>query len=302
MSDFDVNPPEIAEVAQVLGSAGIPCAKVARIVGGWSYWTFDVDGRLMVRVPRSMSVANSLRREIALLPHISSHVPFCVPEFRHVGSFRGRPFASYDRISGRPVSLPDLSTDTARHVASALTDLHAVPPLPFAQRQPDAASVESWRKRYLSLRSDAADVLASLVEPSLASQLDQRWGTFLERDLEPLSTLTVIHYDLGPEHILVDGSTGTIAGMIDFEETMLGDPAADFAGLWCQFGKGPTQEVVRRYGRSVDAKFEARIRFYACLASYHAIAHGVDCQDDAIVADGVAGLRNRVSSELSDDG
>ena len=299
MTDFDTTPPDIAEIADVLRSAGIPCDHVSQIVGGWSYWTFDVDGRLIVRLPRSESVAKSLEREVALLPHISSHVPFSVPEFRHVGSFRERPFVVYNRILGRPVSLADLSTDTAGHLASALTALHAVPPLPFAQLQPAAASVDSWRERYLSLRRDAAAVLAPLVEPALASQLDSRWAAFLERDLEPVSALAVIHYDLGPEHILVDSSDRTIAGIIDFEEITLGDPAADFVGLWCNFGMRPTRELVQLYDRSVDARFEARIRFYACVGSYHAIAYGLECQDDAIVADGVAGLRKRVSAELS---
>jgi aminoglycoside 2''-phosphotransferase len=299
MTDFDSSPPDAAEIAKLLRLAGIPCDHVSQIVGGWSYWTFDVDGRLIVRLARSESVAKCLEREIALLPHISSHVPFSVPQFRHVGSFHGRPFVVYNRILGKPVSLADLSTNTAGHLASALTALHAVPPLPFVQMQPAAASVDSWRERYLSLRREAVDVLPTLVEPTLLSQLDNRWATFLERDLGSLSSLAVIHYDLGPEHILVRSSDRSIGGIIDFEEATLGDPAADFVGLWCNFGMRPTRRLVQLYDRRGDARFEARIRFYACLGSYHAIAHGLACGDNTIVADGVTGLRNRVSLEMS---
>ena len=38
------------------------------------------------------------------------------------------------------------------------------------------------------------------------------------------------HGDLGPEHVLVSAS-GDLAGVIDWEETSVGDPAWDFACL-----------------------------------------------------------------------
>lgn len=299
MTDFDRTPPDVAQIAEVIRGAGFPCDHISRISGGWSYWTFDVGGHLIARFPRSESIAKSLQREITFLPHISSHVPFSVPEFRYVGSFRERCFVVYERIPGSPVSFADLSGRTAAHLASALVALHTVPPQPLGQGHPAAASVDSWRERYLSLRREAADTLPALVESSLLCQLDNRWATFLDLDLETLSGLSVVHCDLGPEHILVDASDRTIAGIIDFEEVMLGDPAIDFVGLWCNFGPGSTRRLLQLYDRSAGAAFEARIRFYSCMGSYHAIEHGLSCGDNDTVADGVAGLRKRVLAETA---
>lgn len=288
--------PTPEQVLQQLRAARIACQQADRVHGGWSYWTYDVDGRWIVRFSQSDAVAESLNREVALLPHISPHVRFAVPDFRHVGSFRGRPFVAYRRIPGLSLDQHKLDREAEGSVADALTSLHNVPRAPFVQHHPEAASAESWRQRYGSMRPRSQDTLRQFLEPDLVNQFESRWGTFLDRDLQPLSELAVVHYDLGAEHILLQPN-GTVSGIIDFEEVTLGDPAVDFAGLLCAFGQTATQSVIERYERPKDSSFLARCRFYALLGSYHAIDHGLETDDRSIVTDGLDGLRRRLETE-----
>ncbi len=50
----------------------------------------------------------------------------------------------------------------------------------------------------------------------------------LDREDHPLA---LIHHDLAPEHILVTPDGTRIAGVIDWGDLALGDPALDFAGF-----------------------------------------------------------------------
>ena len=101
------------------------------------------------------------------------------------------------------------------------------------------------------LRSDADRLTERLPligarYPALASSIAE----FIEayRVDRPLATV-VLHGDLVTDHILVEDGTQHLAGIIDFGDVGLGDPALDLAGCWT-YGHGPMVRLIECYGSS----------------------------------------------------
>lgn len=82
------------------------------------------------------------------------------------------------------------------------------------------------------------------------------------------------HNDLGAEHILVDVDTGSIAGVIDWSDAAITDPARDLALIYRDLGPSFVDRVVADYDGRFDDRVGARVRFYACCAALEDIAYG----------------------------
>lgn len=99
------------------------------------------------------------------------------------------------------------------------------------------------------------------------------------------------HADLGPHHILISG--GAVAGVIDWTDARVGDPAIDLA--WLLFG-APTPvaaAVAETYG--VDDSTRRRAHAWHLLGPWHEVLYGFDIGDDDYVASGIAGVRKRLA-------
>ena len=77
----------------------------------------------------------------------------------------------------------------------------------------------------------------------------------------------LIHGGLESRHVLVDPSSGSVQGVIDWTDTHLGDAARDFVFLVTWKGWPFAEEVMQRYPRAIDREFRARLRHMAQLLS-----------------------------------
>jgi aminoglycoside phosphotransferase (APT) family kinase protein len=73
----------------------------------------------------------------------------------------------------------------------------------------------------------------------------------------------LIHGGLESRHVLVDPSTGSLRGVVDWTDTHLGDAARDFVFLVTWKGWQFAEEVLRLYARAIDPEFRARLRHMA---------------------------------------
>jgi hypothetical protein len=85
--------------------------------------------------------------------------------------------------------------------------------------------------------------------------------------------LQLVHCGLEARHILVNPSTGSIQGVIDWTDTHLGDPAGDFRFLVTWKGWQFAEEVLRLYPGAIDRSFRDRLRFMAQLMSLMGLGH-----------------------------
>jgi aminoglycoside phosphotransferase (APT) family kinase protein len=279
---------EAADIRPLLQSLGMTATHVEQIGGGWASDTFAVDDSWIIRVARTAEVALAHRRERRLLPELAGALPFAVPEPRHVGEWRGRTYLAYAMIPGRELQ----PTDDWLATAGMLRALHDFP----TDRAADLLGIDGdplllWRKSYVDLWQPIQRHALPLLDPELRAAVTNRYETFLDAPLDLSPTL--VHGDLGTEHILVPPGSDCPAALIDFEDATVGDPAIDFGGLLSTLGPAATERIIAAYGRPVSWP---RLWFYWWMGSMHAVLYGVRTGDYAIVRDGVTGLRERLAA------
>ena len=188
------------------------------------------DEKYAFRFPRPGQ--HALLHEIDVLHLLRQRTNMAVPAYEFIDPI-GR-FAGYQLIPGTPLSpaVFELLSNSARDavlraVGQLLHTLHTLDPAAIINR-------EAWPCNWTA--ADFADRMRrqrlprlNLALPALADAI----GRFFElyRQDRPEES-TVVHGDLVPEHILIDEDSSTLAGIIDFGDVALGDPAQDLAGLW----------------------------------------------------------------------
>jgi aminoglycoside phosphotransferase (APT) family kinase protein len=255
---------------------------VRQIHGGWASFTFLVDGDHILRFARTPEVAAAHRREAALLPLLARAVSFAVPEPDFFWARDDRSCMGYPLIPGRPLTV----ADDWRGLAGVLRELHGFPVDVVREVLGDA----DWRGYYERLWTDIAERALSLLDNDLRVVLTEAYRVFLAGDWD--FTPVLVHRDLAAEHILVDDD-GRVVGLIDFEDAAIGDPAIDFAGLLAVLGPDRTNTLLGDYGRPVSRE---RLRCYWWLVPVHELLHGVGANDETVIGDAIAALRERLTS------
>ena len=289
-------------------------------MGGWSYWTFEVEleghgeqvesfePSWIFRFPRNRVVAENLQKEQAILPVVAPRVDFAVPRFEHAGTWRGQPgqpYAGYRRIPGRPLSdRPftdrELPSATFESIASTLSSLHAIETSLVAQACSVEPTVEAWRQRYRELWETVRTRISPLLDSRMREAVEHGFNRFLDEELATLKDIALVHGDLGCEHILIGEDGTTVTGLIDFEDVTIGDPTIDFVGIYVTYGMEAVERVQESYQcaldiqRSMDVNFVNRLRFYTWMASCHEILYGLEEGRSDLVKEGIAGLQIRL--------
>ena len=283
---------EEREAIRALGSVGLRPRHALAIPGGCAYWTFDVDGARIARFPRNRDVAESTHRELALLPELAEKLSFAIPDPTHDGVWQGQPFFVYRRILGRPLEPDDATVEILDALGAMLGELHEFPVERAAPLLGTGDPGSAWRDHLEELWTTIESEALPAMEPDLGDRVAREYHAFLATDFN--FPHCVVHNDLGLEHILINDSTSTLSGFIDFESAWIGDPAVDFVPLRADLGRAAFETVSS--GRDLGERLEPRMHFYRWLGSVHAVLYGVNEGADAELVDGLAQLRERIES------
>jgi aminoglycoside phosphotransferase (APT) family kinase protein len=233
---------------------------------GWDFKVLILEDEWVVRIPRSEPAAEKLAKEIELLPVLAPALPVEIPRFEQVS--REPHFVVYRLIRGEP--LRDEDPAGARAFLEAL---HSLDPSGLPVPRLDwlgiyRAHAESWRERVLPL----------------LDQDERGRAEALLREIETLGEFepALVHCDLGPSHLLC--REGRLAGVIDWADAKIGDPAVDYA--WLLNVPFPNWEV--------DDGLRRRARVYHRLGPWFEVEYGLRTERPAFVAGGLAGVRSRL--------
>jgi aminoglycoside phosphotransferase (APT) family kinase protein len=233
---------------------------------GWDYKVLIVDGIWVMRWPRHRLAVEEIEHEVGLLPVLAPLLPVQVPEFECVS--REPWLVVYRLIRGKP-----LVDDDPDGVRAFLDALHGVA----------VDNVPAPRPDWLEMYREQAGEFRRVVLPLLDSDERSR-GEALLAEVETLTGFqpAVTHSDLGPEHLLVED--GKLAGVIDWGDARIGDPAIDYA--WLLNGPFPDWDV--------DGELRRRARIYHRLGPWFEVHYGDFTDQPEWVRSGLDGVRSRL--------
>lgn len=275
MMEQEISPDVLISLAALIGARSVDAIVIDT---GQNSRVFDFGDRIL-RIPRHADAEAALRREAQLLVDLRPALPISVPDIRMIDSEIGW-IAVHDRLPGEPFySLEGFSGENRRHLAQDLASfmrcLHGLPTTIVR----DGYCEESWRELQSRLPSDIFPRLS----PAACRAVDAAFRRFAD-EVGKLP-MAVIHGDFGTGNILADGNR--VTGVIDFGGCGLGDPAYDLASLSAGLGDEFLSELQSHYPDLTG--MEDRILFYRGTFPLSDILFGLDHDDEATLAEGVAG-------------
>ena len=217
---------------------------------GYDSLAVETGSGIVIRLPKRPAVAEAMAIEARLLELIGPTLPVAVPVPEWVGTSSATcpwGYVGYRKIPGTILDLTALdgvaTQRLVEQVAAFLAALHAFP----VQQVADLRGPEKWQDHYEAVRDRVVPQLAGLLNPAEHEAVERWWREFLGAPQNWQFTPTLVHGDIAPQHLLVDG--GTLTGVIDFGDARVGDPAVDFGGLVAYVDAGFAADVERAYER-----------------------------------------------------
>ncbi|MBI4201635.1 MAG: phosphotransferase, partial [Chloroflexi bacterium] len=249
---------------------------------GWDFFVFLVNGRLLFRFPRREEVVSWFLREVKLLPGLGPRLPIPVPKFQYLwlgDEEDPHPFAGYEMVAGERLTAAVLAgleqEGLAQQLGGFLRELHRFPVEEAQALGVACYTVDSWwRERWAPWVRKVEELALPLLTPlqrERASDLFRRLETVL---VGAAFRPCLVHNDLGPEHILYQGSR--ITGVVDWTDALVGDPAVDFSGLTAAYGGAFAERVRQEYALEQDPGLLERAALYARLWPYNDVCFGVE--------------------------
>jgi aminoglycoside phosphotransferase (APT) family kinase protein len=248
---------------QFPGLAGRPLRFLAT---GWDNAVFVVDEQWAFRFPQRSIAIPGIEREASVLPRLGPMLPAPVPVPVHVGRPTDAypwPFIGTRLIAGTELAASDMDA-VARvrlgaELGSFLAALHA-PEL--AERFGDELPVDPMRRADMPERGaiartwldEAADL--GIWDRSRDAEADDL--ILRAASVPEASRLSVAHGDLHLRHVMLTDD-GRMAGIIDWGDMCLADPAIDLPLVWSSL-EGPAREAFLAAYGPVDEATELRGR------------------------------------------
>ena len=232
----------LACVRKVFPALQVRCSRIER--GGGDHLLLIVNDAHAFRFPRPG--VHDLKLEIEVLALLQRKSSLPTPSYDYIdpaGRFAGYRFiqgVELTRLRFAALSAPSRD-DLLGAAAHFLSELHSLPIDALARA---GTSRTMWTAAQFAARG-LTERLPLLAEhaPQLAGPIEDFYCAY--RHDRP-DHLVVVHGDLVAEHILVDEQSGRLAGIIDFGDVALGDPAQDFFGFW-KYGAAAASRLVELY-------------------------------------------------------
>jgi aminoglycoside phosphotransferase (APT) family kinase protein len=260
---------------------------------GWDSAAWEVNGELIFRFPKRADVATWLRYEIALLPLLGPTLPVSAPRFTHIAEPSHTfpySFVGYRKLPGVPLADAPATLirpeRLAAQIGAFLTALHRFPVAHAVACGVPYASPEAWCAQYATMLTELQTLFPRMTLAE-RERTERLFADYLDNPPNAQFTPVLLHRDLGGDHLLLDPETGNLAGVIDWGDLSIGDPAQDFCGLpaaWLPI-------LLSHYGGAVDAIFAERVAFYRALGPYHTLLFGLHTGGEPFIARGLAELR-----------
>ena len=235
-----------ASVAVARHRSELSRSVLTEVGGGLDNTVFRL-GDLAVRVGDRAGVG----REVDVLGVLGRHdLGVAVPVPAFVDEAEG--VIGYAWIPGTPLLGREAPIGLAVAVGAVLGRLHAIDPAEVPALPHEGDDLAEWLDDLTG-----PDELLAVVRQTVPATGPQR---------------VLVHNDLGAEHLLEAG--GALAGVIDWTDAAVSDPAVDFARIFRDFGPAFLDRALAAYGGHPDSGFRDRVLFLARCAALKDLAYG----------------------------
>jgi aminoglycoside phosphotransferase (APT) family kinase protein len=243
-----------------------------------------LDETCVIRFPRAGM--HDLDLEMAVLAALQRYdvLPtpvYCVAD--PAGAFVGYHFISgveltVERFAALPKSTQHRLLDQA---ADFLKILHGLSP---AEVWPG-----EWRRAWTAAdyARQARDGRVALIVRNFPELSDELEAFFARYEKDECPDAVILHGDLVTDHILLDRDGDRLAGIIDFGDVALGDPAQDLMGFWA-YGPEAVAYIAHAYAGVPETELVHR--------SHGAfVRHRIDSFWDALIENGAGFVADEVA-------
>ncbi|MBI2355818.1 MAG: aminoglycoside phosphotransferase family protein [Candidatus Doudnabacteria bacterium] len=235
--------------------------KTARLVTkGWDHDVLVLDDNFIVRFAKARLYKSSFTREVKFLREFSKISNLKVPNYTFLS--KDKSFGGYEMIKGKELTpqiynrlSPSQKRKIVRDLAKFVSILHNIPVK--KAKQFGFQENEYWTQTLNGKQKWFQKEFVPKVGPKLTLKQNDFIKKFIESFYKSQYSIKprLGHYDLSHDHIII--KAGAIAGIIDFGDVNIGDPAHEFNGFFDYDKKMPGQ-IYKLYTGSKDKSFFKR--------------------------------------------
>ncbi|TWD95904.1 aminoglycoside phosphotransferase (APT) family kinase protein [Peribacillus frigoritolerans] len=299
-----MNKPWLAEYPVSLELAGnlimlqfpeIELEEIKQLGEGFDNTVIQINGQFVFRFPRRPIAVTLIQVENQLLPSIAGTFPLAIPEpifFGKPSTLYPYPFTGYKMVKGHlPVEgTKAKKVESAKRFARFLKVLHSFP-VEKAKRlgvQPDGMMRLDIPYRKKSLMENVSNLI-KLGYFEQAHAVKDFVETLGEGELDVQHPISLVHGDIHIRNVLLDDE-GVLAGVIDWGDVHIGNPAIDFSFLYSYFPKEVRSTFFEIYGE-IEKETESLARFRAIYMLVTLLVYGIDRHDEELIAITSTGLK-----------
>ncbi|MFX1497024.1 MAG: phosphotransferase family protein [Promethearchaeota archaeon] len=270
-----------------------------------TYNVFEVKKKYIFRFPdihlRNIKGVNLIKRELKILNLIEKYVPFTIPDPIYVSVELNYPLIGYDKIDGISLSQCFHKTSKSQKIKIAeqigqfLSHLHSdtlrdVVSNDMGENYSSKQYEKEWYEYYNTIQKK----IFTLLNSKQKEWLNKLFKKFLDEKENFRFKPTLIHGDFDTSNILIDPKTFKITGIIDFEDSRIYDPAADF--LFFKEGDLFLDHIISSYQHKLDINFKNRMKFIYGRSSLPYITFGLDNEIPEMIKAGFELLEHKMKT------
>jgi aminoglycoside phosphotransferase (APT) family kinase protein len=270
-----------------------------------TYNVFIIKNRYILRIPdgelRNMNGLDLMKQEFQKLKffqaQLSPTLDFTVPNPLHIQDNLKLPYMFYNKIPGKSLNMiynyfsQGEKKRIAHQIRSFLDFFHAQDLRSKFQMQfPELSQFNP--NRYYQQWQEVFKMAKKIIYP-IISNVQQNWisilfNSFLDHPEYCNFSPTISHGDFDTSNIIIQSNPLKISAIIDFEETKIGDPAADL--LFFSEGADFHRIIMNTNKIVYDPFLEKRMMFLYCRTCIPYLSWGLEHYRSSMIKYGIRRL------------
>jgi aminoglycoside 2''-phosphotransferase len=248
---------------------------------GFDHAVIVVDGKTAFRFAKNQEYLDKMPIVSAFLREFAPLTPTTVP-IPEILNHQGVTYERYEFLPGKPLK-QELSSKfstanlagVAKVIGSFLTTIHSFPVERAVELGvPRNDPLKDWQDRYEAVKQHVFPVLNDEKRQSIAALFEILLLLLKNNDMP----MKVTHFDIKPDHVIVNPDTQEISGIIDFGDMKIGDPAYDFT-FFALYPIDLTPFVLQAYTLAKDVTFTQRVQLYQQALAVMDLEHALEVGD-----------------------